>query len=293
MVVTFRIRTKKKGRDYACGLGKNRRGFPSSAGSPYDGGVRIVSLSPAATETLFALGKGKDIVAVDQFSNYPEEAKTLPHLKDHQRVDVRAVREYAPDLVLTATVVQEKLAADLKGAGLPVFHQDPRTLDAALQCMAQLGVLVEAEERMAEVLPRLRDDLALLKSKAKLLPRKAKVYCEEWHDPPMVSGNWVPDLLTAAGLQGFPIRSGELSRAVTLKDVQAFDPDVIVISWCGAGKLADKTLLTKREGWGALRAVERGQVFVIDDSLLNRPGPRLIQGAQQLYGLAFQALHGA
>lgn len=107
----------------------------------------------------------------------------------------------------------------------------------------------------------------------------------------MVSGNWVPEIIRIAGGQSFPIKDGELSHEVTLDQVAAFNPDLIVISWCGAGNLADKEILLKREGWGNLRAVQSGHVRVIDDSLLNRPGPRLVEGAQRIYGWLFEQLH--
>jgi iron complex transport system substrate-binding protein len=254
--------------------------------------MRIVSLSPAATETLFALGLGSSIVGVDQFSNFPEEAKKIHHLRDHQNIRIADVRELKPDLILTATVIQEKLAAELKQAGLPVFHQDSRTLEAVLKSIVDLAVVVAVEQRGVELVTKLRSEFAALRTKTRLLPAKAKVYSEEWHNPPMVSGNWVPDILTYAGVQSFPIRAGELSRAVTLEEVQKFDPDLILISWCGAGNLADKKLLMEREGWSVLRAVQKGNVFVIDDSLLNRPGPRLLEGAQKVYSRAFEVLHG-
>lgn len=255
--------------------------------------MRIVSLSPAATEVICELGMGKNIVAVDQFSNFPDEVKKLPHLRDHQDVDIRAIREHTPDVILTGTVIQEKLAADLKAAGLPVFHQDPRNLEAVFKSMSDLAVLIGAEEQGEKLVRRVRDQFKELQTKSRLMPRKAKVYSEEWHDPPMVSGNWVPDILAYAGVQSFPIKAGELSRAVTLEEVQTFDPDMIVISWCGAGSLADKKLLMERKGWDALRAVQNGRVYVIDDSLLNRPGPRLVEGGQHIYARAFEVLHSA
>lgn len=254
--------------------------------------MRIVSLSPAATETVFAVGKGSSIVAVDQFSNFPEDAKKVVHLADHQRVSIAAIREHAPDLVLTGTIIQERLAQELKDAGLPVFHQDPRTLDAVMQSIIDLGIVIEAEEEAQALVMQMKEDARQLHTKAKLLPRKAKVYIEEWHLPPMVSGNWVPEVLSMAGAQSFPIKPGELSREVSLKEVQAFDPDVMVISWCGAGRTADKKILMEREGWDSLRAVQNKHVFVIDDSLLNRPGPRLTEGARQVFTFIFQVLHG-
>ncbi len=258
----------------------------------YTPSVRIASLSPAATEILFAIGAGEQIVCRDQFSNFPEEAKKIPQLMGHQAVEIAALRAAKPDLVLTATVIQRQLADGLKAAGFSAVHQDPRTVAGVLESMLQIGILVDREQQAKALTAAFSKELTTLKHQAKLLPKKMKVYIEEWHQPPMVSGNWVPELVVAAGGIPFPIPAGELSREVTLEEVGRFDPDGIVVSWCGAGLLADKSLLTLRQGWGVLRAVQSGRVKVIDDSLLNRPGPRLVDGAKRLYGwfaeLAYQ-----
>ncbi len=81
------------------------------------------------------------------------------------------------------------------------------------------------------------------------------------------------------------------SREVTLEEIQSFDPDLIVLSICVAGSVASKELLTSRPGWKDLRAVRANHLFVIDDSLINCPGPRLTDGARRLFGWIFQALH--
>lgn len=253
--------------------------------------MRIASLSPAVTEVLFMLSKGQDIVCTDQFSNFPEEARGIPHLKSHVQVSPEALREYEVDLVFTSTVIQEKLAEQLRAAGFAVIHQDPRTIHEILQSIRQIGMLLEKDAEAKELMLRMQQALNDCKSKAALLPKKLRVYIEEWHEPPMASGNWVPELARFAGVESFPFPLRALSREVTLAEVQAFDPDFIVISWCGAGSLADPRLLTDRPGWETLRAVQEQKVRVIDDSLLNRPGPRIVEGAQRLYGWAFEYLH--
>jgi iron complex transport system substrate-binding protein len=139
------------------------------------------------------------------------------------------------------------------------------------------------------------------KRKAAIFFRKPKIYIEEWHNPPMVSGNWVPELIKLAGGIPMPLSAAQKeiatdgknvpSAAVTLAEVQAFDPDLIVLSICGAGNAASKELLSARPGWADLRAVRENHLFVIDDSLLNRPGPRLAEGAKRLFGWMFQVLH--
>ena len=78
---------------------------------------------------------------------------------------------------------------------------------------------------------------------------------------------------------------------MTLQEIQEFNPEMIVLSICGAGANAEKTLISSRRGWDALEAVQKGNVRVMNDSLLNRPGPRLVEGAQRLYSWMFEMLH--
>ncbi len=262
--------------------------------------MRIASLSPAATEILFALGMGKDIVCTDQFSNFPDDAKAIAHLRDHQKVDPASLREFAPDIVFTGTVIQQKLAEQLRGAGFSVIFQDPRTIHDIYESIRQIGTIVSAEPQAEALVLSMQQGFNAVKKKATLLPSHPKVYVEEWpalagqsgrHQSPMASGNWVPETVRLAGGIPFPIPPGQLSREVTLQEVAAFDPDLAVISWCGAGALADKNIFLERKGWENLRVIRENRVRVIDDSLLNRPGPRLVEGAQRLYGWVFEMLH--
>lgn len=276
--------------------------------------VRIASLSPATTEILFSLGLQKEIVCTDQFSNFPEEARALPHLRDHMNIKPEDLKKFDPEIVFTSTVIQQRLAAELRTAGFTVIHQDPRTLPAVQEAIKQVGMILQCEEQAAALVLRMLQTLNDVKRKAALLPRRCKLYIEEWpsvvpsavaseamadkagamagkHDLPFASGNWVPEIAKIAGGEQCIMKPGELSREVTLEQIAACDPDLIVISWCGAGSLADKGLLLKRPGWDQLRAVREGHVRVIDDSLLNRPGPRLQEAAQRLYGWMFEMLH--
>lgn len=253
--------------------------------------VRIASLSPAVTEILFALEQQKKIVCTDKFSDWPDAAKPLPHLPEHQKIDSEALRAYEPLLVFTQTLVQQKLAEKLKQDGFAVIHQDPRSIPDVYECIRQIGILLDCTPRAEALIATMQQGFNDTKRKAGLFSRKPKVYVEEWHHPPMVSGNWVPDLIRLAGGQSLSLQPGAASREVTLSEIQVFDPDVIVLSICGAGSAASKELLTQRPGWAKLRAVEENHLFVIDDSLLNRPGPRLIEGAKRIFGWCFQVMH--
>lgn len=253
--------------------------------------MKIASLSPATTEILFKLELEEQIVCTDQFSNFPEEARDIPHVKDHMKVDPAELREYEADLIFTSTPVQQKLSELLKEHDFSVVHHDPRTINAIYEMIRNLGMMLQVEDRAEALVLEMQQGFKDVKRKAGLLPRRLKVYIEEWHDPPFASGNWVPEVAHIAGVEQYPIPAGELSAEVTLEQVQSFDPDLIVISWCGAGALAEKEILSSREEWDQLRAVQSDHIKVIDDSLLNRPGPRLIDGARHLYGWAFEQLH--
>jgi iron complex transport system substrate-binding protein len=257
--------------------------------------MRIASLSPATTEILFALEQGKHIVCTDHFSDHPSEARSLLHLKDHQKIDPEALRTFLPEVVFTSTLVQAKLAESLRSEGFGVVHQDPRSVLEVYESIRQIGTILGCEPRAHALIETMQQGFNDTKRKSGLLSRKPRVYIEEWHHPPMVSGNWVPDIVKIAGGTPFSLPSeagrNAPSRTVSLEEIQVFDPELIVLSICGAGTLATKELLTDRPGWKDLAAVQKGRVFIIDDSLLNRPGPRLAEGTRRLFGWIFQVMH--
>ena len=253
--------------------------------------MRIASLSPATTEILFRLEQGKHVVCVDRFSDVPEQAAALPRLQGHGKIDIEALRSFQPEIVFTGAGIQTKIGDTLKSAGIAVIHQAPKSLADVYVSIREIGMLLGCEARAQALEQTMRQECNDVHRKAGMLPRKPKVYVEEWSDPPMVSGNWVPDIVMCAGGLSFPLPAGSPSREVTLEEVRTFDPDLIVLSICGAGLNASRDVLLSRSGWSALRAAQEGHVFVIDDSLLNRPGPRLPEGARRLFGWMFQSLH--
>lgn len=259
-------------------------------------GMRLASLSPSVTEILFKLHLQDHIVCTDQFSDYPDEAQGIPHLKDHQNIAVEAVLDYEPELVFTSTVVQDQLAEELQAADVSVMHFDPRTINDTYNTIRQLGLLLQAEELASALIRQMQEGFNDVKKKARALEQSSvqgrpKVYVEEWNNPPFASANWVPEIVHIAGGASLPqAKVGELSPEVTLEQVRAWQPELVVLSWCGAGRAVDaKKLFLERDGWNKL--VEENHIYVIDDSLLNRHGPRLVEGAQRLYGWMFELLH--
>jgi iron complex transport system substrate-binding protein len=240
--------------------------------------MRIVSLAPSNTEILYALGAQDSIAGVTRYCDHPQEARTKPIVSGWADVDVKKIAALKPDLVLTSSIVQQNIAQSLRDAKLPVMHLDPRNLEQVFESFLKMGHAVNAGTKAQELIHKTDRRLAELANGIKAGKR---IYVEEWHNPPTASANWVPDMLRLLGCTAI-VNSGIPSRPVTAEEVKAFDPDAIVLSWCGFGIKTDANQLLEREGWAGLRAVQDNKVFIVDDSFLNRPGPRLTEGLRVL-----------
>ncbi len=230
------------------------------------------------------------------------------------KIDPADIRSFQPEVVFLGTSIQTKLAEVLRAANFPVIHDDPRSMDDIYAWIRSIGTIVDRGKEADALVLQMQRGFNDVKKKAKMMQTRCHLYIEEWpavahtsgamagrHQPPFASGNWVPEIVRIAGGEQIPFAGpkdagrdvplARLSAPVTLEDVEAWNPDLIVISWCGAGSLASKDLLLNRPGWDRLSAIQKGHVRVIDDSLLNRPGPRLVEGAQRLYGWMFEMLH--
>ncbi len=250
---------------------------------------RIVSLAPSNTEILYQLGVADRLLAVTRYCDYPEQAAHKPAVGGWVDIMDTAVAEHQPDLLITSTCVQEKIAAKYTSLGYEVLHVDPTTLDGVYDSILKIGNAVGAHDQAAQIVADMKKQLAALQKKLEHLTYAPRVYVEEWNRPPTAAGNWVPDLIDLACGQAL-LRKGERSRAVGLQEIKAFDPEIIIISLCGFKDAVDKRLITERPGWQELSAVKNDKVFVLDDSLLNRPGPRLVAGAEKIAEIMHPAI---
>jgi len=240
--------------------------------------MRIISLAPSVTEILFALGLDDEIVGVTKYCDFPAAAELKPKIGGWMDIDFERVIAAKPDIVFTSTIVQQKVLEQGKALGLNMVHTDPRMLQQIFESIIFVGSLVGRKKEAQALVENMQSDLEEIKVEARNKP-KVKVYVEEW--PMTVSCNWVPDLIEIAG--GISLgKSGELSRKITTEDVKKFDPEVIVISWCGFGQRVLTEKITERQGWNELTALKNNKIFVVDDSLFNRPGPRIVEGARLL-----------
>lgn len=235
---------------------------------------RVVSLAPSATETLQALGATDLLVGATHHCEVD-----VPPVGGWLNPDYDAVADRNPDLVLTADGLQADIADDLRARGHEVFHAAPDTLDEVLASFSDLGAAVGLADEGRALSERARNRLDRVQ---RLVDDShvPVVYCEEWSDPPMAAGNWVPDAVEVAGGRYPFVAPGERSREVSLAEVEAAAPEYVVLHVCGHGEGADPETVIQRD-W-SLPAIERGNVHVVDDSMLNQPSPRLVEGVETL-----------
>jgi len=258
--------------------------------------LRVVSLAPSATATVSALGAADLLVGVTSHCDPPDDAGEA-HDGDEPpetvggwlNPDIDRVADLDPDAVLTSDGLQADLAAACRDRGLSVSHREPADLGAVVETFAARGDDVgrpAAGERLASAA---RDRLDRVAAAVADRPRPT-VYCEEWSDPPMAAGNWVPDAVRAAGGSYPFVDAGERSREIELDAVAAADPDHVVVHVCGHGDRVDPATVDDRD-WGV-----EAPTHVIDDALLNQPSPALIDGIERLARLfhptAFQSSGG-
>jgi iron complex transport system substrate-binding protein len=239
--------------------------------------MKIVSLAPSNTEILYAIGAEEDVVATTSLCDFPVEAVEKPSIGGWTNPKIERIHEFSPDLVLASDDLQDEAVDEIQGEGYPVLQVKPHSLEEVYESIIEIGERVDRKQEAEELVEEMKQDLEKIS-----LPGSPRIYCEEWMDPPMVSGNWIPDLIQEIGGEYF-IEGGR-SREFPEENILEFDPEYIFMNICGAGEnLQGEKILREREGWEGISAVENGNVFVIDDSLLNRPGPRLVEGAKKIF----------
>jgi iron complex transport system substrate-binding protein len=247
---------------------------------------RIISLAPSTTEILYALGAGNRVVGVTRDCDWPPEARAKA-LDVGGWLDVhdRRIHDLQPDLIVTSTLLRHDITTFLEANGLPVLSVDPKTMDDVMASIVVIGRTVGAEVMAQVVVEDVRRRMAAIAAANSRRMQRPRVYVEEWHQPPTAAGLWIPQLVTWAGGVSGLATMGQRSPQVSDADVQAYDPELIVLAWSGFGTGARPEQVAARPGWQSITGLRTGQVHVIDDRLLNRPGPRLLLGLRQLTSL--------
>jgi iron complex transport system substrate-binding protein len=250
---------------------------------------RIVCLTTETVEVLYLLGEQDRIVGISGFTTRPAIAhKEKPKISAFTSANIEKILALQPDLVLCFSNLQAEIAASLIKAGCQVHVFNQRSLDDTLQMILTVGDLVGASEKAQQLVDTYQAQLAAARQQAATWTRKPKVYFEEWDEPMMCSIRWAAELITAAGGEDcFPELSAFHSardRTVTVEQVLARQPDIIIGSWCGKKFQPEK--VKAREGWQAMPAIRDGHVYEIKSVDILQPGPALFsEGLPQLQAI--------
>jgi iron complex transport system substrate-binding protein len=276
--------------------------------------MRIVSLVPSATEMLFALGLGGDVIAVTHECDYPEAARELPRVTQDAlpaglssaqidaavkertlagesiyELDVELLRDLRPDLIVTQALCSvcavsyedvREIAEEIETRPR-VISLDPQTLGEVL---GDARTLAQATDRKDAAVELVRDASARIdrvRVAMRRIRRRPRVAALEWLDPPFAGGHWVPQLIDYAGgedVLGFP---GERSEERSWEEVRLARPDIVIVMPCGFdAELAYREAEMHRDELGAVGA---GEVVAVDAAAyFSRPGPRIVDGLELL-----------
>jgi iron complex transport system substrate-binding protein len=242
---------------------------------------RIVSLAPHATENLFAAGAGGRLVGAVEYSDYPEAAKRLPSVGGYSRPDLEAIVALKPDLVVAwqsgnAGATLNKLEA----LGLAVYQTQPDRLEDIPANIEKLGRLAGSGAVAARAAEDFRQRLAGLRKRYSTRPT-VPVFYQAWHQPLLTvgGGQIISDVIRLCGGENIFARLADKAPSVSVEAVLAADPEAIVASGMGASTPVG---LDDWHNWKRLRAVARGNLFHVSADLMQRPTPRLLDGAEQL-----------
>ena len=279
---------------------------------------RIVSFLPSATEILYELGVGNQVLAVTHECNYPSEAKTKPKVihsvfdpekmtsqeidkkvvdlmkagKDIYVLDEQVLKNANPNLIVAQGICEVcssftkeiNKAVSILGVKPEVLILDPRNLGDILDNIIEVGKKVGKLGQSQSFVYDLRSRVKIIQHRQKIV--RPQVLCIEWLDPLFTAGHWVPQMVELAGGINGISATGDQSRRMELDEIVKFDPDIIVLMPCGFDvnrTIQEYEKLADKEKWRSLKAVKQGQVYAVNaNEYFSKPGPRIVTGLEIL-----------
>lgn len=238
---------------------------------------RIVCLTEEPTEVLYALGEERRIVGISGFTVRPPRArKEKPKVSAFISAKIGEILKLEPDLAIGFSDIQADIARELIKAGVEVWISNHRSVDGILAYIRRLGAMVGAHEKAEAYAQRAEQHIADIRAAVARLPRRPKVYFEEWDEPIITGIRWVAEIIGIAGGDDcFP----ELAREPLAKqrilsngdEVVRRAPDIILGSWCGKRFRPER--VAARPGWDTIPAVRNGDLYEIKSPIILQPGP--------------------
>ncbi|MDB5286382.1 MAG: corrinoid transporter substrate-binding protein [Mucilaginibacter sp.] len=281
---------------------------------------KIISLLPSATEIVCALGLQNNLVGRSHECDYPEGIQNLPVCSEANfpdglssvEIDVKVkeiladalsvytvkrevIKTLAPDIVITQAQCEvcavslpqvEQALENYLDKQAKIISLQPNSLNDIFTDIANVAASLNVPQAGERLLEDLNERVDIIRHKLKFVETKPTVACIEWLEPMMISGNWVPELVTIAG--GVPIlaQAGKHSPYVNWADIKAQNPDVILLMPCGFSierTMREIYILLQQPGFNDLKAVKNNRIYIADgNQYFNRPGPRIVDSVEIL-----------
>jgi iron complex transport system substrate-binding protein len=260
---------------------------------------RIVCLTEEATEWLYLLGEEARIVGISGYTVRPRRAREeKPKVSAFLSARIDRILALRPDCVFGFSDLQADIAAQLVRQGVQVTIFNQRSVEEIFAMLYQVAAMVGRADEGLRLLEGMRERLLAIEAAARALPRRPRVFFEEWDEPHISAIRWVSELVGIAGGDDvFPeLAVQPLGRNRIVADggeIVRRNPDIVIGSWCGKKFRAEK--VAARPGWQAVNAVREGQLFEVKSADILQPGPAaLTDGVEQLHRivLAWSRDHG-
>ncbi len=238
---------------------------------------RIVCLTEETTETLYLLQEEWRIVGISGFTVRPPHArKEKPKVSAFTSAKVDKILQLQPDLVLGFSDIQADIAATLVRAGVNVHIFNQRSVQEIFSMLLTLGGMIGCQQKAEALHDELAAGIDDMRHKASKLPKKPKVYFEEWDDPLICGIQWVSELIEIAGGENVfaDLAQSSLAKGRIIEDpkkIIARAPDIILGSWCGKKFRPQK--VAARAGWSEIPAVKNKELHEIKSAIILQPGP--------------------
>jgi len=256
--------------------------FKRTTDAKYEGKIaeRIVCLSPASTEICFAIGAGDKVVAVTSYCDYPAAAKELPVVGgfDGSTISIESILSFEPDLVYLTDGMHNFLIPQLESLDVDYILSTANSIDGIEEEIVLAGMKTDHLKEADKVV---KEMMNVVKSAVKKGENPVPVYWEVWNAPYMSAGpaTFIGDVITTCGgknifddcTDAYPIVSEEL--------IITREPEIILIPQ-SSGVTAE--MVAKRAGWENIPAVKNGKIFIVDDNVYTRPGPRISDAIKEL-----------
>ncbi|CAG7633282.1 ABC transporter substrate-binding protein [Paenibacillus allorhizosphaerae] len=242
---------------------------------------RIASVSPAETETLFALGLGDKVVGVSDFCDYPAEAKSKPKLGSIVKPNEEALIASGADLVVTGVSMQLPAVEKLRGLKVNLFKLEPKTIDDVISNIRMMGQIFDRQEQAEKLAASMEADRKKVTDAVKdLTPeQKKKVFIEFSPGWTVGKGEFIDELITVSG--GVNVASGEKGYVMISEEkIIAANPQVILYPKNLIDDQSKKTIdqiIRERSGWHKIEAVKTNKLAGVDKDTMSRPGPRITE----------------